>query len=72
MYGLQYTKLFALTLQTYPGHIGAANVTVSNTEVTYTFRVRASNLVNGIQNDGEFSQVTPESTLFVPSLSKLP
>ena len=61
----------SFSLQTYPGHIGAANITVSNTEITYTFQVRASNLVNGIQNHGEFSQVTPESTLFVPFLSML-
>ena len=58
-------------MQTYPGHIGAANITVSNTEVSYTFRVRASNLISGVQNHGEFSEVTPESTVFVPAISKL-
>lgn len=71
-YRLDNVILFLLyhILQTYPGHIGAANVTLSSTGVTYAFRVRASNLVNGIENHGEFSQITPESTLFVPSLSK--
>ena len=57
--------------QTYPGHIGAVNITVRNTEVYYTFRIRASNLVDGIQNYGEFSEVTPESTVFVPAISML-
>lgn len=54
-------------MQTYQGHIGAANITLRNSEIYYTFQVRASNLVNGFQNHGDFSEVTMESTVFVPS-----
>lgn len=54
-------------MQTYPGYTGAVNITVRNSEVFYMFQVRASNLVNEIQNHGEFSEVTSESTVFVPS-----
>lgn len=66
-----YWLAYMLPLQTYPGHIGAANITMSNFMAQYSFQVRASNLVNGIQNHGELSQVTSESSVFIPSTSEL-
>ena len=43
---------------------------MSTVEVYYSFQVRASNLINRVQNYGELSQVTPQSTVFVPSRGK--
>ena len=48
------------------GPFGAANITVPAPSFTYVFQVSASNNVNGIENEGDLSEVTANSTVFIP------
>lgn len=57
--------------QRVPGHIGATNVTVTGTHSDVEFQVSATVIVNEMDNEGERSEVTGDSTVFVPDPSKL-
>lgn len=57
------------------GHIGAVNITVDGdvpflSNVDVSFQVSASVEVDGVENEGERSEITSDSTVFVPSASK--
>lgn len=60
-----------VSLQRVPAHIGSANVTVTGKHSDVQFQVSATVMVNGMENEGERSEVTLDSTVFVPNPSKL-
>ncbi len=53
-----------------PGHIGAVNMTVVGSHSNVHFQVSAVVVVDGVENEGARSEVTEDSTVFVPSPSK--
>ena len=77
------TKLFSSTLphnynnytlyfhrQKVPGHIGAVNMTIPGNHADVQFQVSATVEVDGVENEGELSEITTESIVFVPSAGK--
>ena len=57
-------------MQKVGGHIGATNITITGTHSDVDFQVSATVIVDGSENEGERSEVTSESTVFVPNPSK--
>ena len=55
-----------LISQLFPGSATAGNVTLTDDSVTYQFQVTASTFVGRVENEGNLSTITPESTIFVP------
>ncbi len=46
-------------------------MTVSGSHSNVQFQVSATVIVNGMENEGERSEVTGDSTVFVPNPSKI-
>ena len=53
-------------MQQVPGHVGAVNITLPSSNV-FQFQVSATARVDGMENEGDLSVLTSNSTVFVPS-----
>ena len=67
-----YFKLFVqwqsnpLISQHFPGNATAGNVLLNNHSVTYQFQMTASTFLRTVENEGNLSTITPQSTIIVP------
>lgn len=52
--------------QVFPASATAGNVTIPDADVIYQFQVTATILTAGVLNEGDRSDISPESTVFVP------
>lgn len=57
--------------QRVPGHIGTVQMNVTGSHSYVEFQVSATIIVDGEEDEGERSPITSDSTVFVPSPSKL-
>ena len=51
--------------------VNVGNITVPKVHATYHFLVTATVLTDGVLNEGDHSEVTEDSTLYVPELGML-
>lgn len=52
------------------GHIGTVNMTVPGSHTDVQFQVSATVEINSVEVEGELSEITSYSTVFVPSPGK--
>ncbi len=52
------------------GHVGAANISVVGSHSSVQFQVSAVIVVDGVEIEGDKSEITSESTVFVPVASE--
>ena len=57
--------------QHFPASATAGNVTLTDHSVTYQFQMTASTFLGRVENEGNLSTITPESTVFVPESGNL-
>ena len=67
----QIIHCLPLYTQRVPGHIGVANITVPGAHSNVQFQVSATVEVDETEDEGERSEITSDSTVFVPSPSTL-
>ena len=57
--------------QHFPASATAGNVTLNDYSATYQFQMTASTFLGRVENEGNLSTITPESTVFVPEPGNL-
>ena len=61
-----YTAMVISCLQVFPGSARAGNITLEEHSITYQFRVSAGVVEGDVINEGELSDISVSSTVYVP------